>query len=67
MGCTEKLENGELCGKSEIVNFTCKKCGYQGLGADYCPDHMPKEKQLCSKCKVPLIVEVTGRKNKPRG
>ena len=27
MGCTEKLENGELCGKSEIVTFTCVECG----------------------------------------
>ena len=67
MGCTEKLENGERCGKSEFVTFTCKKCGDQSLGADFCPDHMPKEKQFCSKCNVSLIVEATGGKIKPRG
>ena len=25
MGCTEKLENGERCGKSEYVIFTCSR------------------------------------------
>ena len=60
MKCTVELENGKLCGKSEIVTFTCVECGELTTVAGLCSDHRPKEGELkCSKilCEAPLNVE----------
>ena len=47
MKCTVELENGKLCGKSEIVTFTCVECGELTTVAGLCSDHRPKEELKC--------------------
>ena len=44
MGCTEKLENGERCGKPTVTLGSCR-------------DHLPKDLE-CAHCGVPLNVGI---------